>query len=256
MRSAFYSFCLSCFFLFPLSGTAVNLNPANVQHEGFFTLPDIKSYRYGSVDISMVPDCMGAIDPSPDDGYPGCLLHATKAAGAILTDIPVPTMNGAHEAITVIPEWDLMGNMPASHGYSGHGGGSEEPAGLYYEAGEDCRIWWTYMHEYANSPFNDDPLLGYTDCSATNPKQTGMWMLDQSSGPEYRVTSWAYNITRVPQEIADDYFEGKSMAFGPGKSTGTRGSSLGPSVGVRPWNVPDTAADNFTPILYYFHDLP
>jgi hypothetical protein len=110
------------------------------------------------------------------------------------------------------------------------------------------------MHEYANRPFNDDPLLAYSNCSTTDPQQTGMWMLDQSSGEEYRVTSWAYNITRCPQEIADDYFEGKSMVFGPGKSTGTRGSSAGPSVGVRPWTVPTTEADNFTPLLYYWHD--
>ncbi|MBW2527227.1 MAG: hypothetical protein JRI23_23805 [Deltaproteobacteria bacterium] len=78
-----------------------------------------------------------------------------------------------------------------------------------------------------------------------------MWQLDQTGTAPYRVTSWSYNITRVPQPIADDHFDGDAMAFGPGKSTGSRGSSLGPSVGVRPWTVPTTAADGFVPLVYY-----
>ncbi|MBW2522952.1 MAG: hypothetical protein JRI23_02190, partial [Deltaproteobacteria bacterium] len=188
------------------AGSTSDLLGEDISHAGYFRLPNDGAYSFGARDMTYVPDCMGETDPSPDDGYPGCLLQVTLGANVVLSDIPVPTPDGSNVAVTVLPEWDLTGTLPESNGYNGDGTNSEELAAIYYEQGPPCRIWWTYMREYANRPADDDPLLAYSECSTTAPSPQGMWQLDQTGTAPYRVTSWSYNITRVPQPIADDHF--------------------------------------------------
>ena len=69
---------LTIFLLVITLGFAADLNPSRIEHKGYFRLPDNDLYKYGSVDMTYVEDCLDQTDPSPNDGYPGCIMHITK----------------------------------------------------------------------------------------------------------------------------------------------------------------------------------
>jgi hypothetical protein len=177
-----------------------------------------------------------------------------------MMDLVVPTMTGANQA-AVLPSgytsgWNLTEDIEDSFGYVG-GKGSQELA-IYYEIGPPCFIRWTYVHDYAARPADDEPIFGYSDCDADTPNAQGMWRWDSASDNDtteddpYRVKAWGYNISRIPSDVATEYFGGDEMVLGPGSSDGG-GSGTGPSFAVRPWTFPTDSGgwDEATLILYY-----
>jgi hypothetical protein len=255
MRMEFSFIVLMLGMIVPCLGD--NLVEAHFTHEGYFRLPDASPYYDSGSSMSYAEDCMGESDPSSSDGFPGCLIVGMDNTNVIMSDIAVPSLTGTNVSSTVLAEWDVTESLPETDGYNGNGSGSEQLAGLYYEEGPPCRIWWSYLKDYANRPNDDDPVYGYSDCDAVTPNAQGMWRMDDESDIDtskndpYRATMWVYDITEIPSAIATDYFSGDEMLLGPGKSHGSRGSSLGPSFGVRNWTLPTTDMDGFTPILYY-----
>jgi hypothetical protein len=185
---------------------------------------------------------------------------STGKGKVIMSDIVTPTMTGTNTSQTVISKWDLDGSV----GFNEYGSSGQMEMALYYDEDwnglGDCRIVWSYYKDYGNSPLNDEKVWGYSDCNATTPNPQGLY--DQTIQAEagigswddpFRATKYVYNITKIPSGVATAYFDGDQMLLGPGKSSGSRGSSAGPSVVIRPWTFPTDSDgwDEAVSVLYY-----
>lgn len=257
----------------PVLSATLPITPDMITYEGFFRLDSIGRFNSGAKDISLALDCMGEDDPTPDDSYPGCIMYADNYTDGelwvVLSDIVPPTMTGTGEAVLVGSQWDAIGDLYETVGCSSPDRANPPFVGcpgtgaelhIYYDDDPGgCKLIWAAISEYSNSPYDDDYIFGTSSCSFSTPNPQGMYLFDSAaqsdpSPPDaYSVTKWVYNITRIPSAIATDYFGGDEMLLGPGKSTGSRASSAGPSFGVRPWTFPTDSGgwDEFTPIFYY-----
>ena len=259
----------------PLGAATVQLDGDDITYLGYFRLPNESVYNGGTNEITIAADCMGETDPTPSDGYAGCLIIADKFAGgefyAGISDIVPPTMTGTNTSSTVNgrDSWDFLGNLyetvgcdsPERIGTPSEGPGcpTTGPEVAFYYDQSGCTLVWSAYSEYAQSPYDDDYIFGTSSCNYTTPNPQGMYRWDIDSDindtttDPFRATKWVYNIAKIPSAIATDYFGGDQMLLGPGKCTGSRGSSAGPSFGVRPWTFPTDSNgwDDFVPIFYY-----
>lgn len=255
-------FILLLFLATSSNAATVMLDSTSITYLGWFKAPTTAVFNFGLTDMTYVPDCGWATDPTPvgTDGYAGCLIGVDSDVSqtVAMMDIVAPTMTGVNTASEVIGAWDITESVPENATPPRPDSGMNKLA-VYYEEGPPCKIRWILMKHYANLPFDDDELFGFSDCSHTTPNAQGMWrfddtaQIDTSVTDPYRVTSWVFNLERVPAGPCTDYFGGDCMMLGPGKSVGSRGSSAGPSFGVRPWTWPtdDSDYDGFTPIITY-----
>lgn len=244
----------------PILGATLPLTSSHFTYEGYFRFPEISEFAGGAYDMTLVADCMGETDPSPSDGYPGCIMTTDVLKGQ-MSDIVPPTLTGSNTSTAVLLNWDFTGDLPFTVGCDGTGCalGSNELAIYYEQNAAPCRFIWAFYHEYATQPMDDHYFFGTSSCSVSTPNPQGMWRFDieadvnTGTTDPYRVTKWIYNITRIPSGAATQYFGGDEMLFGPGKCTGSRGSSAGPSFGVRPWTFPTDSNgwDEFVPLFYY-----
>ena len=269
----------------PAYGQVEKITTDMISYAGRFETQVGESTAFGLRDITYVPDCFNSTavddvtwaDPTPSDGWPGCLLGYDEDGGFTLIDIVPPTGNGAYTAQVVGAEFDLDGTvpenadsgckdgctLPSGNSYSATGITNSEESSLYYDDNWDglggCRVFWMRMREYATQPYDNAEVFGYSDCDPDNPNAQGMWRwttqadADTTTNDPYRATMYTFGLRRFDADIATDYFGGNEMYFATGKSTGSRGSSLGPSLAVRPWTFPTDSDgwDEVVPIMYY-----
>lgn len=217
--------------------------------------------------IAYESGCLGLTDPSPSDGYPGCLLIGIandaiangQHGNLTVTEIVPPTLTGVNQTGSppVKSAFRVVGTVPYDEGYTS-GFGSDE-WDFFYDESTD-RLVWTYYKEYAGRPADDDLVWGWTDFTGDTPTvNTSMYRwTDQAdanttTSDPYRATKYAYNVRKIPSGIATSYFGGNQMLLGPGKCSGSRGSSAGPSAAIRPWTFPTGATgwDGVTPLSYF-----
>jgi hypothetical protein len=249
----------------PLGAATIQLDSDDITYLGYFRLPDADPFNNGAKDITLVPDCMGETDPTPvgSDGYGGCILTVGKNNGGQfpmrMTDIVPPTLTGSNTSAAVGAEFEPLGTLYGTVGCDGTGCNLTDPEATIYYDQSGCTLVWSAYNEYATSPKDTDYAFGTSSCSISTPNPQGMYRFDDESDVNtlvtdpYRVTKWIYNIKKIPSAIATDYFGGNQMLLGPGKCTGSRGSSAGASFGVRPWTFPTGSGgwDGFVPIFYY-----
>jgi hypothetical protein len=82
--------------LLTLVGKVAPGQELRLEYEGVFAPPHYPAsgprYGYGMKGMAYSPDCVGNSDPSPDDGYPGCLLATSHVHFDVagIFDIPAP----------------------------------------------------------------------------------------------------------------------------------------------------------------------
>ena len=271
----------------PIMGATYKIEEDMISYLGRMKTEEDESSAFGLRDMTYVPDCFNSTavddvtwdDPTPSDGWPGCLLTIDEDMGFVLFDIVPPTGTGTNLVQIVGDEFDMDGTLPenADSGcpdndpypcdpavpYAPTGTTNSEEISVYYDDDYDgiggCRVFWVHMREYAAAPQDNAEVFGYSDCDPDNPNPQGMWRwtaqadVDTTTADPYRATMYTYGLRRFTDTIADDYFGGNEMYFATGKSTGSRGSSLGPSLGVRPWTFPTDSGgwDDLIPVMYY-----
>ena len=248
---------------------AADLKPSQVKYLGYFHVPRSTGFKWMEGGLSFALRCLGGTDPSFSDGYPGCIVVSGKSQPAPDTaiigafDIVPPTMTGSNEAEVVIPMYDVTAGYPNDKYPETHTGKLESVFEIYVvESGGACQsIHWWYIGFYTDKPIGV-PIYGVSDCDTTHPKVRGMWPVQSNPAPPGNIGAdplhphkYDRGILRVPQSIADKYFDGYTQAFASGKQTGTEGTSAGPSMAIRtqtPWSVPESCEIEIQPALYYF----
>lgn len=231
------------------------LQPEDFTHLGSFRPPapqGSSSWDYGlnAATLTYVPDCLGIVDPTPGDGYPGCLLggghdHHNLVA---LMDIPAP---GAR-AVQLTDWWDVtQGRKDLT------GAGLGRLQALYYDRGErGCRVWWSWSDTYVDIA-GDLPFLGWSECevggAAYGPLDVGEeWDGDVQDDPLHTAKLHTA-IRRAPA----GWPIGPLLLFGS-RRPGSRGGSAGPSLAqlTDPWPEPISPLSGES--LHYWpchHDL-
>ena len=91
--------------------------------------------------LTLIPDCMGQPDPSPGDGYPGCIGafgHVNGFQFGVFDIVPPGS-----QAQQVVPFYEL--GAPIAEEQSGRS--AINYWDVFYDKGDDhCRLWWTYHH--------------------------------------------------------------------------------------------------------------
>ena len=165
--------------MFAAPVNADRLEPESLEYLGYFTPPPQQApgdmWQWGMGGVTLIPDCMGFIDPSPDDGFPGCIgAFGNVQVGRFgVFDIVPP----GSQSQQVVPFYSLGGGLPAD---TLPGVSSVQYWDVLYDKGDDyCRIWWTYGTFYVQIS-EDPPFLGVSSCFPDNPNPQGMW----DFGPE------------------------------------------------------------------------
>ena len=201
---------------------AERLPESAITHIGSFAAP--AEVGWGNVGGSLIP-CPGT-DPTPDDGYPGCMAayasnNIPTAQGAphhlYVYDLVPPggqarTVSGPHDIQDGL-QYATLGRIEASQAYDV----------LYDDSGGECRLWWTWGTWYARIS-EDPPFLGVSSCDLDNPQPRGMWDLGAEwLGPieddPFHTAKGHRGLALIPQSIAAE-LDGHQLAiaggFGPG----------------------------------------
>ena len=209
------------------------IEPGDLQYEGTFSVPPGSAqgdFSFSLNAMSFVPDCMGRVDPTPDDGYPGCLLMTSDLNRKVgLVDIPGP--DGS--ASLVVDHWKVVGVMPERRPYIPS---NWKIQGLLYDLREDgtCRIWWHAMSDYGGYTQYNWPTLGMSSCGSGWPRARGLWHVgpttDDPTQSVYHSNKIMGTLRLAPKDFADRNLKGKRLVSGWSKDAGTRGGSPGPSL--------------------------
>lgn len=247
----------------PVAGA--DLDPGAIEYLGYFYAPNKAKdgFSWWKGGLSLVSGCLGATDPTPNDGYPGCLAASVNALGQMgVIDIVPPTMRGKNAASPVVAPYNLIRSYPQDTFPTIFDKRAEAMYDVYVEElGGVCqKIHWLYIGHSFNSPKVGEPVYGITDCSSRKPKTVGMWPLQKNRNPPrdkafdgFHPNKWTRGILKIPTSIANAHFGGFTQGFASGKQTGSRGSSAGPSVAVRPEAAFSTPKKKLAlkPLLYY-----
>ena len=244
------------------------LSPDLVESLGYFMLPDeegpgdSRTYEFFGGGLSVVADCLGRQDPSPDDGFPGCLMalgHRNARSTVGVFDIAAP--GGQSES--VVPIWDLLGTYMMDRFSEAHpqiDGQRERLFDVLYLNEGDCRIWWLYVQHYGNSMQDDTPFVGFSSCDPKEPDPRGGWALpvkrNRFGRNALHPNKSGRSVAALPAESADLYFGGQRLILAAGKARGSRESSAGPSFAIADLvDAQGEYLENARPLVYYPHPL-
>ena len=184
---------------------AERIEPSSLVFDGDFFLPPTlngQSFKWSLNGMSYVEDCMGRRDPTPFDGYPGCLLATSQKNKMVgLTDIPVP----GQRARLVVKHWNLIGDMPEQKDYLPKAWLLQ---GIFYDKRDDgsCRIWWHAMSTYGGYTQGNFPTLGVSSCDPVEPRPRGMWHVGKTTDATqinvFHSNKIMGNIRRAPERFA------------------------------------------------------
>jgi hypothetical protein len=204
------------------------LDPDALEYIGQMTVPenpaDDKPQRwsYGlHAGLTMIPDCLGMEDPTPADGYPGCIGAWGHKEGDLFGMFDaVPPGQQATNRFT--PFVDLFGDLPTQYMHQAEK--QVDSYALYYDKGPNhCRLWWVFYDWYQPQAY-DDPFLGYSSCDLANPDPQGMWEFSSDDPADDQIQGGLNN------DVAVGFQEGRRLSW---RFRGCErcDSSVGPATG-------------------------
>jgi hypothetical protein len=242
---------------------------SDIQHLGSFDLPPRQgpgkheSWGWWNGGLSYAGDCLGRPDPSPNDGLPGCIIAPNRLYDPSGDNVPenreqwvgvFDAVPGGQQAQTVVPMWSIFGTYPMDAHSDIFNGSTVRMNDLLYDPDHPggCRIWWVFHNWYSEGMEESDPWLGYSSCDPSNPNPQGMWsspvVIDELGHSVFRPNNMGRHISKLPADVAQQYFGGHRYVLGASKGHGSRGSSAGPSLGVM-----DFPPANGVGLAYYPH---
>lgn len=227
------------------ASATTRLRPHDLTYLGRFLPPpnqgsgNAGTWNWGLFGLTLIPDCLGRVDPTPNDGYPGCLGGLGHESGKQfgVFDIVPP----GSQARQVVPFYELSDGVRLDYLDGRH----ERYYDVLYDKQEDgtCRIWWSYADWYSGVAA-DHPFLGYSSCDPDNPDSPGMWDFgpEKTEDPDgykaFHTAKMHRSLGIIPEAIANRLFGGQRMWIGLPRRSGTRGGSAGPTLYVRPLSAP------------------
>ncbi len=215
-----------------------------------------RTWSWGMRGLTMIPDCLGRPDPSPKDGYPGCIGgfgHDHAGLFGVFDLVPPRKGNKRNRAQQVVNFYSLGESVPAT---------SVKDLGmarywdvLYDRGASHCRLWWTFGSWYQEIA-NDLPFLGFSSCDPESPRPQGMWKFGRKRSHKkespFHSAKYYRNLSRIAPGVADRHFGGRQMMLGTSFKGGTLGGAQGPTAYVRPLEVPKgNPSNDLVPLLWY-----
>lgn len=235
------------------------VTPGNFTYLGAFRLPHVDGqksrFAYGGHAITFCPT--GDQD-GRSDGFPGSLYMVGHKQHELVAEISIPkpvisagkNMDDLSVATVVQPFADITVGLRQQLT-----AGSSEPfqfGGMQYLNG---RLHWTLL-KYYNVSGVDYLSHGFSSADLSRPSMSGMWHLGPRHSGESVWHSYKHAgyVADIPQKIADQYFQGRSLMSGLQISTGLQYSSQGPALyAYAPPDGDEPSGSNLeaTPLLWY-----
>lgn len=247
----------------PLAAT--DMETDSLTYLGFFRMPSGNAFMEGG--LSLATGCLGQSDPSPSDGYPGCMMVIEKqltvpgeVTSLIVTDIVPPTATGENRASTVVSRYDPHGT--AMTDLAEWSGTQEKTFDIYVvESGTTCQqIHGVYKDYY------QDTDVGYRthfiiDCDTSTPTVEVIENVAANPSPPSNAGADGHHphkqvgsLAKIPASIASSLGGYTEAYFGGNKLNGTNGRSAGLSITLRT----ETGFSDYTgdipikPLVYYY----
>ena len=233
---------------------AERLNPEQVEALGSVQLPEREgpgkggTYEYSDGGLAFVEDCLGKKDPSPNDGFPGCLMarghrHTRSVVGVF--DVPAP----GGRARTVVPLWDLVGDYMIdqfAETYPIFDGKLERVFDILYDRPDLRAESGGFTFSTTAQACRTTPLswaIRLVIRRIQIPKVAGRYPSKNKFGrnalhPNKSGRGIAFGFA----DLAERYFGGQRLLLASGKSRGSRESSAGPSFAIADLVTPKGAA--------------
>lgn len=240
------------------------VTPGDFTYLGAFRLPHLDGqasrFAYGGHAITFCPTGDSA---GEDDGFPGSIYMVGHKQHEFVAEVNIPrpvvslgkSMDDLSVAKVVQPFTDITRGLRDRLT-----AGSSEPfqfGGMQYLNGQ---LHWT-LFKYYNVHGEDYLSHGFSSADLSSTDVSGMWHLGprNSGDAVWHSYKHAGYVADIPQPIADQYFEGRSLMSGLQISTGLQYSSQGPALyAYRPptGDEPPGASLEATPLLWYSMDNP
>ncbi len=226
------------------------IQPSDIEYVGAFKLPlgtgdTVNSWEWGGFALTYYPEG----DSSNNDNYPGSLIGTGHAWEYRVSEISIPTpINSKNKNLSELNRASVIQNFKDILNVSDF----EIPrVGLEYlpkQGNQNSgKIYYCIGQHYQES---NDLTHGWFDLNFSSPDKKGLWYID-TSHHEYCTNDYLFEI---PQNWADEYFNGYRLATGRFRDGGWSGQ--GPSVfAIAPWkqgNPPSngTKLEHFTLLKY------
>ena len=213
------------------AATTQRFEPEEFEYLGAYTLParehsgDTGTYSYIQGAMSYAADCMGRVDPTPDDGFPGCMLMRghNGAKGTIgLTDVPAP----GGQAVTVVPLWETgikeyaaaaFPDSSASRTWSTRSA-SPTTRGRHARSGSrSCR-------STLSTKYDDTPYIWRISCDPDNPNPQGGWgnpiTMDAYERNMGHLNKYGWQLEKLDAAACSSLFaiDGECLLLGPARA--------------------------------------
>jgi hypothetical protein len=253
------------------------LAPEDFEYLGSFAPPQRSCassgcFAYGLFGMDYVAGCLGAEDPSPDDGYPGCLIATSHKNGdkVAVFDIPAPIIPESQsdayyreslpKGSLVVDFFDPSAGIKDAVLDPQPGWVARDIPGVIAVA-DETQLIVTCGHDWYN--VNETDYASHCWTTVADQSAVGAW----NFGPEGDIWThsqrMAWYLGRIPQAWADDHLDagGEPWCFsGMQRANGGKpNQSAGPSMLAFPCAEPDVAPEGplpVKPLLNYEHVYP
>lgn len=247
-----------CFLALP--AWAQQIQPADLVYQGVIAPPHIPArqgprFGYGLLGLEYDPTCAGHKDPSPSDGYPGCLAGTSHKQYDMIAmfDIPAPqkVAPGDHGAVpkgSLVVDFfkctiradgsDIQSDLAELGGWTPR----DIPGVARTEAGE----WMcTCGHDWYDVTETDYPSHCWFDFDPTAVNAQGAYGWGRGGDPSFHSQRMAWYLGSIPQGWADSHLnaDGEPYCFGGMQRAGggCRPCSAGPTLYSYPCSRPSVA---------------
>lgn len=247
-------------FLVVVPATAQLLHPSDLTYEGLIAPPQLSGsgprFGYGMFGLEYDPTCAGQPDPSPSDGYPGCLVGTSHKNYNMVAmfDIPEPQQvpqddyDSIRKGSLMVDFFkctirangsDIQDDLEAEEGWTAR----DIPGVARSESGDwlcTCGHDW---YDVSNTDYDSHCWFNFSP-SGTDAK--GAYGFGAPGDLEFHSQRMAWYLGSVPQVWADDHLAagGESYCFSGMQRAGggCAECSAGPSIYAFPCSRPSEAA--------------
>ena len=221
------------------------LDASNFQYVGSFMLPEVpvpvpndggyndeKTYFNSGLTLRTVDGQQRLLMETGtyhESLYEVAIPPLVKIEGSDLSDVPTAKLT------------NYFGPIPMDEGANTTGG-------IYYDQASDQLYWTNYIYYTAQNP-TSNPILNAGKIDSGQLVQTSYWY-EPSTRTSPQAAFWG-GMTSIPQDFANQYTDGKTLALGFGGNNNPATSSAGPALAAVDVSSPSGSTMVEQPLFYH-----
>ena len=205
--------------------SSAQIQPTDLVYEGVFAPPRFSAERYGwgMYGMEYDPTCAGQPDPSPNDGYPGCIAatsHKLYDMVGMFDIVPPTTESGGNyslvpQAVQVVPFFKCSirkngSDIQEELATEGNWKPRDIPGIVRTPSG---RWICTCGHDWYNVTEFDHDSHCWFDFNPDAPAATGPHNVGEPGDNEYNAVRTSWYLGTIPQAWADAHLDANGQPF-------------------------------------------